>query len=56
MKYERLPRTESIRQRIELLLTEEVNKANKDHIDMFIIQATNKIMAVIMDELNYGRG
>ena len=53
MKYERLPRTESIKQRLEILLVEEVNNADLKHIDMFVTKVTNKILAIIMDELNY---
>ncbi len=55
MKYERLPHTESIKRRVELLLIEEVSNADLNHIDLFVTKVTNKILAVIMDELTYGR-
>lgn len=50
---EYVPITHRVKDRIELILTEEVNKAQTDHIDLFVIQTANRLMELFMDELNY---
>lgn len=47
------PITQTVKDRIELILTEEVNKAQTDHIDLFIIKTANRLMELFMDEMNY---
>jgi len=47
------PVTQSIRERIELVLIEEVNKT--EGIQQFIQQATDRLLELVIDERNYGQ-
>jgi len=47
------PITQTVKDRIELILTEEVNKAQTDHIDLFVIKTANRLMELFMDEMTY---
>jgi hypothetical protein len=49
------PITESLKQRIEILLTEAVNEAEPEHIDLFIIKTTNQLMELFYLENKYGK-
>jgi len=56
MKYYRpKPLTEALRERVILILTEEANKAENDKIELFLIKATDRLMEMILDEINYGK-
>ena len=47
------PITQTVKERIELILTEEVNQVSPEQIDLFIVKTTNKLMELFIDELNY---
>jgi hypothetical protein len=47
------PLTQTVRDRIELILIEEINKAQTDHIDLFVSKTTHRLMALFFDEINY---
>ena len=47
------PITQSIKDRIELILVEEANRAQPETIDAYIDQTANRLMALFIDELNY---
>ena len=49
------PYTEQLRERIELLLTESINNVEPEHIDMYVIKTTNKLMELFLLEMEYGQ-
>ena len=49
------PITQSLKERIELLLIESMNRVEPEHIDLYVIQTTNKLMEMFYDEVNYGQ-
>ena len=51
--HEYRPITQSIKDRIELILVEEANRAQPEAIDAYISQTANRLMALFIDELNY---
>lgn len=53
--YKYKPLTTELRERIERILIEEVNRADINHINRFIIAATDKLVEIMIDEIKYGR-
>lgn len=49
------PATQSLKERIEIILTEEVNSVIPEHIDLFIIKASNRLLELYLDEMSYGK-
>jgi hypothetical protein len=49
------PVTIELKNRIELILIEEINKADTEHLDLYAIKAANRIVEVVMDEVRYGQ-
>jgi len=54
--YKYKPLTAELRERIELLLVEEVNRAELYHINRFIIAVTDRIIELLINEIKYGKG
>jgi len=47
------PITHTVRERISLLLIEETNNVDPEHIDLFIEDATDRLLELFIEELKY---
>lgn len=47
------PITQTVRERIALLLIEEINSVDPEHIDLFIDSASDRLLELFIEELKY---
>lgn len=49
------PKSEELAERLKIILVEEVNTVNNKSIDVFITKTVNRLLEVVLDEINYGK-